>query len=185
MTPGATDRYGEPIPAQNRTAANSLTDLESVVFDAVEPRLPPAVDSEPPAAPASPARQATILIVDDQQPNRELLMGYLTSIPCEVREAVDGEGALAAVAADPPDLILLDLLLPDVDGFALARYLHNGPHLKSVPLVVYSALELDDDDRARLGIDPDDCFSKANTRPEEVERRVLALLDHLITGAAR
>jgi len=126
-----------------------------------------------------------ILLVEDDESLGEVMRALFDRHGVRARQAFTGRQALEMSRDVPPDLILLDLLLPDVDGFALARYLHNGPHLKSVPLVVYSALELDDDDRAKLGIDPDHCFSKASTQPEEVERRVLDLLDHLITGAAR
>jgi len=126
-----------------------------------------------------------ILLVEDDASLGEVMRALFDRHGVHARQAFTGRQALEMSRDVPPDLILLDLLLPDVDGFALTKHLHNGPHLKSVPLVVYSALELDDEDRAKLGIDPDHCFSKASTRPEEVERRVLDLLDHLITGAAR
>jgi PAS domain S-box-containing protein len=126
-----------------------------------------------------------ILLVEDDPSLGEVMRALFDRHGVRARQALTGRQALEMSRDIPPDLILLDLLLPDVDGFALAKYLHTGPHLKSVPLVVYSALELDDDDRAKLGVDSDHCFSKASTRPEEVERRVLDLLDHLIIGAAR
>jgi CheY-like chemotaxis protein len=84
-----------------------------------------------------------------------------------------------------PDLLLLDLLLPDSDGFALVDWLREDPRLCRVPLVVYSALELDEDDKERLRLGPTEFFTKARTNPEEVERQVLELLDVVVTGATR
>ncbi|MEU4605361.1 ATP-binding protein [Kribbella sp. NPDC023972] len=126
-----------------------------------------------------------ILLVEDDPSLGAIMRALFGRHGVQARQALNGREALEMCRDVPPDLILLDLLLPDVDGFALAKELNAGPDLKHIPLVVYSALELDDDDRARLGVDPDQCFTKASTRPEEVERRVLDLLDHLITGAAR
>jgi PAS domain S-box-containing protein len=126
-----------------------------------------------------------ILLVEDDPGLGEVMRALFDRHGVHARQALTGREALEMIRDVSPDLILLDLLLPDIDGFALAKYFHAGPQLKRVPLVVYSALELDDDDRARLGVDPEQCFTKASTTPEEVERRVLDLLDHLITGAAR
>ena len=126
-----------------------------------------------------------ILLVEDDPDLGEVMRALFDRHRVHARQALTGREALEMIRDVSPDLILLDLLLPDVDGFALAKYFHTGPQLKRVPLVIYSALELDDDDRAKLGVDPDKCFTKASTTPEEVERRVLDLLDHLITGAAR
>ena len=84
-----------------------------------------------------------------------------------------------------PDLLLLDLLLPDNDGFALVDWLREDPRLCHVPLVVYSALELDEAEKERLRLGPTEFFTKARNDPEEVERQVLALLDTMIAGAVR
>jgi CheY-like chemotaxis protein len=84
-----------------------------------------------------------------------------------------------------PDLLLLDLLLPDSDGFALVDWLREDPRLCRVPLVVYSALDLDDDEKQRLRLGPTEFFTKTKTNPEEVERQVLALLDTVVAGAIR
>jgi PAS domain S-box-containing protein len=126
-----------------------------------------------------------ILLVEDDPALGQVLRALFDQHGVTARQAHTGHEALLLSRDLPPDLILLDLLLPDVDGFALAACLHAGPALNSVPLIVYSALELDEDDRRRLGLGPDECFTKATTSPEEVERRVLDLLDHVITGAPR
>jgi PAS domain S-box-containing protein len=167
---GSSEKDGPPVDA----TAWLSGPLEVTTLLATVDRIVHGLDDRP-----------RILLVEDDASLGEVMRALFDRHGVHARQAFTGRQALEMSRDVPPDLILLDLLLPDVDGFELAKYLQNGPHLKSVPLVVYSALELDDDDRAKLGIDPDHCFSKASTRPEEVERRVLDLLDHLITGAAR
>ncbi|MBC9822610.1 ATP-binding protein [Terrabacter sp. MAHUQ-38] len=84
-----------------------------------------------------------------------------------------------------PDLVMLDLLLPDGDGFDLVDWLRADPRLRRVPLVVYSALDLDEHDKQRLRLGPTEFYTKTRTNPAEVERQVLKLLDTVVTGAAR
>jgi PAS domain S-box-containing protein len=84
-----------------------------------------------------------------------------------------------------PDLLLLDLLLPDGDGFDLVDWLRADPRLCRVPLVVYSALDLDEQDKQRLRLGPTEFYTKTRTNPAEVERQVLKLLDTVVTGAAK
>ena len=84
-----------------------------------------------------------------------------------------------------PDLLLLDLMLPDGDGFDLVDWLRADPSLCRVPLVVYSALDLDEQDRERLRLGPTEFYTKTRTNPAEVERQVLKLLDTVVTGAAQ
>jgi CheY-like chemotaxis protein len=62
-------------------------------------------------------------------------------------------------------------------------WLREDPRLCRVPLVVYSALDLDEDDKQRLRLGHTEFFTKARTNPQEVERRVLELLDTVVTGA--
>jgi CheY-like chemotaxis protein len=81
--------------------------------------------------------------------------------------------------------LLLDLLLPDADGFDLVDWLREDPRLCRVPLVVYSALELDEHDKQRLRLGPTEFFTKTRTNPADVERQVLQLLDTVVTGAPR
>src|SRR4030095_11439321 len=62
--------------------------------------------------------RGTVLIVDDHSRNRALLAAYLASVDCEVQEAADGYEALAMIHAAPPDVILLDVMMPGLDGYA-------------------------------------------------------------------
>ena len=77
-------------------------------------------------------RQSTVLVVDDQAPSRELLLSYLEGLPCEVRQAANGESALAAIAEAPPDLILLDVMMPGLNGFAVTQRVKSNPETATI-----------------------------------------------------
>ena len=83
--------------------------------------------------------RGTILIVEDDPLNRELLCDLLLAAGYTVLQAEDGHGLLERVKAERPALILLDLQLPDVDGFTLARQLTADPATNSIPIVATSA----------------------------------------------
>jgi CheY-like chemotaxis protein len=90
------------------------------------------------------------LVVDDDPANRFLLRSVLEKQHWIVTEAEDGQAALAAVRENTPDLILLDLMMPNVDGFEFAERLHADPRFRSIPVVVITAKELSEEDRRRL-----------------------------------
>jgi two-component system cell cycle response regulator DivK len=80
-----------------------------------------------------------ILVVEDQQDNRQILRDLLTSADFEVIEAVDGEAGLAAAAAHKPDLILMDVQLPGIDGYEATRRLKGDAVLRDVPVIAVTA----------------------------------------------
>src|SRR5262245_29909889 len=74
-----------------------------------------------------------ILVVEDQPDNRQILRDLLTNADFEVLEAVDGEAGLAAAAAHQPDLILMDIQLPGIDGYEATRRLKADAVLQAIP----------------------------------------------------
>ena len=91
-----------------------------------------------------------ILVIEDQEDNRQILRDLLTSADFEVIEAVDGEAGLAAAAAHRPDLILMDIQLPIVDGYEATRRIKANPSLRAIPIIVITSYALSgDDDKAR------------------------------------
>jgi CheY-like chemotaxis protein len=81
-----------------------------------------------------------ILVVDDEADIREVVREFLESLGCRVVLAVDGLDALDRLARGPtPCMILLDLMMPRLDGASLARQLREDPHLRSVPVISMSA----------------------------------------------
>ncbi|TMC75089.1 MAG: response regulator [Chloroflexi bacterium] len=86
-----------------------------------------------------PARRPKVLVVDDVASNRELLQGRLDDLGYDVREARDGIEALDAVAAEEPDLILLDIDMPRLDGIAVCEQLKAHPIRRLIPIVILTA----------------------------------------------
>jgi len=86
-----------------------------------------------------------ILVVDDDQQNLELVQAYLEDIDCKTVAARDGIEALEIVAGEKPDLILLDVMMPYVDGFEVLRRLKEAPDLKHIPVIMLTARTSDAD----------------------------------------
>lgn len=86
----------------------------------------------------------------------------------------------------PPDLLILDLILPDGDGFSLVEWVRRQPGLQHLPLVVYSSREISDSEMERLRLGPTHFFNKAKVQPREVEQLVLAMVNRIrsTTGAS-
>ena len=101
-------------------------------------------------SPASADHPARILIVDDEQSNRALLEVMLTPEGFFVTIAAGGEEALAIVARQPPDLILLDVMMPGMNGYQVAARIKGDLATRSIPIVMITAL--DDHDALMLGL---------------------------------
>ncbi len=80
-----------------------------------------------------------ILVVEDQEDNRKILRDLLTSADFEVIEAEDGEAGLLAAAAHRPDLILMDVQLPGIDGYEATRRLNGDALLRGIPVIAVTA----------------------------------------------
>ena len=110
--------------------------------------------------------QARVLIVDDERNNRQLLELMLAPLGHVLVTAASGEEALAMVARQPPDLILLDVMMPDLDGYQVTARLKGNDATKSIPVIIITAL---DDRTARLrGLNAgaDDFLTKPVDRAE-------------------
>jgi len=83
---------------------------------------------------------STIMLVDDTPTNLSVLIDYLSDFGFEILIAVDGEGALTAAEAGQPDLILLDIMMPGMDGYETCRRLKQDPATKDIPVIFISAL---------------------------------------------
>jgi putative two-component system response regulator len=108
----------------------------------------------------APVGRPKVLVVDDIAANRELLQGHLDDLGYEVREARDGIEALEAVATEEPDLILLDIDMPRLDGIAVCEQLKAHPIRRLIPIVILTASN-DRDTRLRgIAAGADDYLSK-------------------------
>jgi class 3 adenylate cyclase len=98
--------------------------------------------SEPPAASAAAIRSGgRILVVDDSEMNRDLLSRRLERQGHRVITAEDGASALRTVGAEQPDLILLDIIMPGMDGFEVLKQLKADRNLRHIPVIMLSALD--------------------------------------------
>jgi DNA-binding response OmpR family regulator len=115
----------------------------------------------------------SILVVDDEDTIREVVGRYLEYEGFKVCEAADGEAALAAYEKQPPDLIILDLMLPGVDGLTVLRRLRRDrPH---VPVIMLTARGETNDRILGLDLGADDYVAKPFS-PQELVSRVRAVL---------
>ncbi|KAF3887062.1 MULTISPECIES: diguanylate cyclase domain-containing protein [Nostocales] len=89
---------------------------------------------------SNPKAKATILVVDDTAANLRLLVNVLQQHGYKVRPVPDGNLALQVVQASPPDLILLDILMPDLSGYEVCLELKTNPKTKDIPIIFLSAL---------------------------------------------
>ncbi len=109
---------------------------------------------------------ASILIVDDEQRNRKLLEALLQPEGYITRSASDGKEALASVAETPPDLILLDIMMPGMNGYEVATHLKSNPATASIPIIMVTA-HIDRDSRlAGLAAGAEDFLTKPVDRAE-------------------
>jgi len=113
----------------------------------------------------------SILLVDDEPTNLQVLFGTLEEIGCKKLIAKDGKTALAIARKTHPDLILLDIMMPGMDGFEVCRRLKSDPGTMDIPVIFLSALSATEDKVAGLNLGAVDYVTKP-FQPEEVIARV-------------
>jgi len=109
---------------------------------------------------------ARILIVDDHEDNVELLRARLESWGYTTESAMDGGQALEKVEASPPDLILLDVMMPHIDGMEVARRVKSNTNLPFIPIIMQTALDTTEDKVEGLEAGADDYITKPIEFPE-------------------
>ena len=101
-----------------------------------------------------------ILVVEDQEDNRRILRDLLTNAGYEVIEAVTGEEGVSSAVSHRPDLILMDLQLPVLDGYEATRRIKADPALSQIPIIAVSSYALNGDDAKALEAGCDAYISK-------------------------
>jgi diguanylate cyclase (GGDEF)-like protein len=116
-----------------------------------------------------------ILVVDDNADNVEIIATRLRFRGYVILEATNGQEALECVKRDAPDLILLDVMLPDIDGYEISRRIKNDNDLPFIPIILVTARDSTQDKVAGLDAGADDYLTKPINFPE-LEARVRSML---------
>ena len=119
---------------------------------------------------------AKILIVEDDKFLRELIAKKLIKEGYEVEEAIDGEDGVRKAEKIMPDLILLDLILPGIDGFEVLKRVKENQKTALIPVVILSNLGQKDEIEKGLNLGAVDFLIKAHFTPEEIVEKIKLVL---------
>lgn len=130
----------------------------------------PSPDQKPPKEKNSTKPPAKVLIVDDAQSIRKLLTNILIKNGYEAQTAPDGLSALQSIAKDPPDIILLDIIMPVMDGYEVCRLLKSDEKSCMIPVIFISALDEETDKMDGFNAGGADYITKPFQIPELLAR---------------
>jgi CheY-like chemotaxis protein len=119
--------------------------------------------------------QPSVLVVEDEPQTREMLRRSLAKADWEVTEAENGRVALEKLNGVVPAVILLDLMMPEMDGFEFLQELRKRPAFRRVPVVVITAKDITEEDRRRLNGEVSRILQKSDLRMEDLVAEVLAV----------
>lgn len=120
---------------------------------------------------------AKILIVDDEEILRRIYSDRLTFEGFGIDTAADGEEALNKIRAAAPNLILLDILMPKLNGLQVLEQLNADPQLKTIPVIVLSNVANDENIKKALSLGAKDYLLKTNFSPNEIINKIKTLLE--------
>ena len=126
---------------------------------------------------------ARILLVEDDPDLTSVVLSSFESRPQDSNLRIDHAAsmseAIQVCETDPPEILILDLNLPDGTGFALVKWLRRQPKLSTLPLVVYSGREVTAEEMHQLRLGPTQFLTKARVQPKEIEELVFSMVRHL------
>lgn len=125
-----------------------------------------------------------ILVVEDQEDNRRILHDLLTSAGYELVEAVTGAEGVRLASAQRPDLILMDVQLPEMDGHEATRRIKSDPDLCAIPIVVVTSYALSGDEAKALAAGADGYVTKPFS-PRQLLAKVQRLLEERANDETR
>lgn len=182
---------GQPVDIERASKLGAVDYLIKAEFDPEEvlekiekvlgPRPKEKVSINPASAPDLELKEGRvkgprILVVEDDKFLRNIIVQKLNTEGFTVEEAVDGEEAFKKIKKDPPKLILLDLLLPAVDGFEVLRKMQEDKELVKIPVLVLSNLGQDEDIKRAKELGAKDYMVKAYFTPTEIIAKVQKIL---------
>jgi CheY-like chemotaxis protein len=122
-----------------------------------------------------------VLIVEDNELNRDMLKRRLQRSGCEVSIAIDGTDGLEKAASILPDVVLLDMSLPDLDGVDVLRSIKANPSTRLIPVIALTAHAMEEDRNSALSLG----FDEFDTKPVDLSQ-LLAKIERLVgTPASR
>ena len=113
-----------------------------------------------------------ILIIEDDKFLREVIAKKLTTEGYEIIEAVNGENGIIQAGETKPDLILLDLILPGIDGFGVLAQIKENAETKEIPIIILSNLSKESEIKRALTLGAADFLIKANFTPSEIIKKI-------------
>ncbi len=117
-----------------------------------------------------------ILVVEDDKFLRELISRKLSDEGFEISQAVDGEDGIEKIKQVKPDLVLLDLILPSIDGFEVLSRIKEDPSVASIPVIILSNLGQKEEIEKGLSLGAVDFLIKAHFTPGEIIDKIKTLL---------
>lgn len=127
---------------------------------------------------------AYVLLVEDDEDLASVVIASFEDAAVHIDHVSSRQQAIRQCITRRPDLLILDLTLPDGDGFSLVDWLRQQPPLASLPLVVYSGREISDTEMSKLRLGPTEFLTKAKVQPKEVEELVLSMVHTIRTKFA-
>ena len=117
-----------------------------------------------------------VLLVEDDADLAKVILATFERAGIQVHHASTQRKAMELCVSSRPDLVILDIALPDGDGFGLVDWLRQQQDMKNLPLVVYSAQDLSEGERKKLRLGNTEFLTKARVQPQDVETLVLSML---------
>lgn len=122
---------------------------------------------------------AQVLLVEDDQDLASVVVESFGAADVQVEHACTRQQAILHCISKRPDLLILDLTLPDGDGFSFVEWLRQRPETRSLPLVVYSGRDVSDCEMSQLRLGPTEFLTKAKVQPQEVEELVRSMVHRI------
>ncbi len=122
---------------------------------------------------------AQVLLVEDDQDLASVVLESFGAADVQVDHASTRQQAIRHCISKRPDLLILDLTLPDGDGFSFVEWLRQRPETRSLPLVVYSGRDVSDREMSQLRLGPTEFLTKAKVQPQEVEELVRSMVHRI------
>ena len=117
-----------------------------------------------------------ILLIEDDKFLRELMVKKLLTMDYDVTSAVDGESGLSMIKEVKPDVVLLDLILPGINGFEVLEKAKQDPEIADIPVIILSNLGQKEDIERGQKLGAADFMIKAHFTPQEVVNKIKAIL---------